>query len=125
VTREPPFCHSFGVWPKDYYMLLQRSTVHYMSCFAIGFPLLGTIEYHQAPFTVAKVSPYWVQQNTLMPLLHLAASHTSPAHPTRKLTRAFLVSQQAIPYWTRGCTYYSGVSTPKIRSLADSSNHMP
>jgi hypothetical protein len=54
-------------------MPLQRLTLDRMSCFAIGFPLLGTTEYPQAPFTVAKVSPYWVQQNTLRPLLHLAA----------------------------------------------------
>jgi hypothetical protein len=38
-----------------------------------------------------------------------------------KLTRAFLISQQAIPYRTRGGTCCPGVSTPKIRSLADSS----
>jgi hypothetical protein len=42
-------------------MHLQRLTPDRMSCFAIGFPLLGTTEYPQAPFTVAKVSPYWVQ----------------------------------------------------------------
>jgi hypothetical protein len=58
-----------------------------MSCFAIGFPLLGTMEYPQAPFVIAKVSPYWVQQNTLMPICTLRPrrySHTSPAHPTRQ-----------------------------------------
>jgi hypothetical protein len=54
-------------------MPLQRLTLDRMSYFAIGFPLLGTIEYPQASFTVAKVSPYWVQQNTLRPLLHPAA----------------------------------------------------
>jgi hypothetical protein len=54
-------------------MSLQMLTLDHMSCFAIGFPLLGTIEYPQPPFTVAKVSQYWVQQNTLRPLLHLAA----------------------------------------------------
>jgi hypothetical protein len=54
-------------------MPLQRLTLDHMHCFAIGFPLLGTTEYHQSPFTVAKVSSYWVQQNTLGPLLHLAA----------------------------------------------------
>jgi hypothetical protein len=29
MTREPPFCHSyttFGVWPTDHYMSLQRFT---------------------------------------------------------------------------------------------------
>jgi hypothetical protein len=54
-------------------MSLQRLTLDHMSYFAIGFPLLGTTEYPQAPFTVTKVSPYWVQQNTLRPLLHLVA----------------------------------------------------
>jgi hypothetical protein len=54
-------------------MPLQRLTLDCMSYFVIGFPLLGTTEYPQAPFAVAKVSPYWVQQNTLRPLLQLAA----------------------------------------------------
>jgi hypothetical protein len=36
--------------------------------------LLGTTEYPQAAFVVAKISPYWVQWNTLRPLLHLAVS---------------------------------------------------
>jgi hypothetical protein len=53
-------------------MLLQRLTLDHMSCLALGFPLLSTTEYPHAPFAVAKVSQYWVQQNTLMPLLHLA-----------------------------------------------------
>jgi hypothetical protein len=80
VTRKPPCCHAGqaqshfrGVRPGDHYMPLQRLTLDHMSCFAIGFPLLGTTEYPQAPFTVAKVSQYWVQQNTLRPLLHLVA----------------------------------------------------
>jgi hypothetical protein len=54
-------------------MPLQRLTQHHMSCFAIGFPLLGTTEFPHALFTVAKVSSYWVQQNTLRTLLHLVA----------------------------------------------------
>jgi hypothetical protein len=53
-------------------MPLQRLTIDRMSCFAIGFPLLGTTEYHQAPFTTTNVSPYWVQQNIIRPLMHLA-----------------------------------------------------
>jgi hypothetical protein len=54
-------------------MPLQRLTLDHMSCFAIGSPLFGMTEYPQTPFTVAKDSQYWVQQNTLEPLLHLAA----------------------------------------------------
>jgi hypothetical protein len=38
---------------------------------------------------------------------------------------AFLISKQVVPYQTRGGTCCPGVSTPKIRSLADlSSNAM-
>jgi hypothetical protein len=37
-------------------MSLQRLTLDHMSCFAIGFPLLGMTEYPQDPFAVAKVS---------------------------------------------------------------------
>jgi hypothetical protein len=54
-------------------MPLQRLTLDHMSCFAIGFPLLGMTEYPHVPFTFAKISPYWVQKNTLRPLLHLVA----------------------------------------------------
>jgi hypothetical protein len=54
-------------------MPLKRLTLDHMSCFAIGFPFLGTTEYPQASFAGAKVSQYLVQQNTLRPLLHLAA----------------------------------------------------
>jgi hypothetical protein len=79
VTRKPLGYHAglaqshfHGVRQGDHYMSLQRLTLDHMSCFAIGFPLLGTTEYPQAPFAVLKVSLYWVQQNTLMPLLHLA-----------------------------------------------------
>jgi hypothetical protein len=41
-------------------MPLQRLTLDHMSCFVIGFRLLGTTEYSQALFGVAKVSQYWV-----------------------------------------------------------------
>jgi hypothetical protein len=68
MSREPPCCHAgqaqslfHGVRRGDHYMPLQRLTLDHMSCFAIGFPLLGTTEYPQTPFAVAKVSPYWVQ----------------------------------------------------------------
>jgi hypothetical protein len=50
----------FGVWPTNHYMLLQRSTIDRMSCFAIGFPLLDITQYPQTPFAFAKVFPYWI-----------------------------------------------------------------
>jgi hypothetical protein len=95
-------------------MPLQRLTPYHMSCLAIG-------------------SPYWVQQKTLRLLLHLVdIAIPVPQIQQDKLTRAFLISDQAIPYQTRGGTCCPGVSTPKIWSLADSStichdgiNHLP
>jgi hypothetical protein len=38
-----------------------------------------------------------------------------------------LIIKQVVSYWTRGGTCCPGVSTPKIRSLADSctTNHKP
>jgi hypothetical protein len=43
----------------------------------------------------------------------------STEHDTQPI--AYLISKQAIPYRTRGATCCPGGSTPKIRSLADSS----
>jgi hypothetical protein len=82
-----------------------------MSCFAIGFPLLGTTEYPQAP---------------LAPCSLVGIAIPVPLIQQDKLTRAFLISQQVVSYRTRGGTCCPGVSTPTIRSLADSSmtNHI-
>jgi hypothetical protein len=45
------------------------------------------------------------------------------SHPIEQdtLPIVFLISRQAVPYQTRGGTCCHGLSTPKIRSLADSS----
>jgi hypothetical protein len=106
-------------------MPLRRLTPDRMSCFAIGFPLLGITVYPQAPFAIVKVFPSWVQQNTLMaplaPCGLVGIAIPVPRFRQDKLTRAFLISQQAVPYQTRGGTCCPGVSTPKIRSLANSS----
>jgi hypothetical protein len=106
-------------------MPLRRLTPDRMSFFVIGFLLLGTTEYPQTPFTIVKVSPFWVQQNTLMaPLASCGlVGIVIPVPRFRQdiLTRTFLISQQVVPYQTRGDTCCSRVSTSKIRSLADSS----
>jgi hypothetical protein len=51
------------------------------------------------------------------------------SHSSEQVTlpTVFLISEQAVPYQTRGCTCCPRVSTPKTRSLADSSmtNHKP
>jgi hypothetical protein len=67
---------------------------------------LGTTEYPQVP---------------LAPCGLVGIAIPVPLIQQDKLTRAFLVSQQAVPYRTRGDTYCPEVSTPKIWSLTDSS----
>jgi hypothetical protein len=71
-----------------------------------GFPLLGTIEYPQA-------SP--------APCGLVGIAIPVPLFQQDKLTRAFLISKQVIPYWTCGGRCCPGVSTPRIHPLADSS----
>jgi hypothetical protein len=81
-------------------MPLRRLTSDRMSCFAIGFSLLGTTEYHQTPFAIAKISSSWVQQNTLMAPL-APCGLVGIAIPVLRFrqdifTRVFLISQQAV-----------------------------
>jgi hypothetical protein len=106
-------------------MPLRRLTPDRMSCFPIGFPLFGTTEYPQVPFANANVSPSWVQQDTFMvplaPCGLVGIAIPVPCFRQDILTRAFLISQQAVPYRTRGGTCCPEVSTPKSQSLADSS----
>jgi hypothetical protein len=103
---------------------LMKVTPACMSCFVLGFPLLGTIEYPQSPFAVAKVSLLGTTeypQTPLAPCGLVGIVIPVPLFQQDKLTRAFLISQQAVPYQTCGGTCCPGVSTPKTRSLADSS----
>jgi hypothetical protein len=66
---------------------------------------LGTTEYPQTP-----LAPYGLV-GIAIPVSLIQQD---------KLTRAFLISQQAIPYRTRGGTCFPGVFTLTIQSLADS-----
>jgi hypothetical protein len=76
----------------------------YHSCW--GFPIFDTTKYLQAP---------------LAPCGLIGIAIPAPLIQQDKLTRAFLISQQDVPYQTHGGTCCPGVSTPMIRSLADSS----
>jgi hypothetical protein len=66
----------------------------------------------------------------LEPLLHLVDQITSCIFPRtteqNSQPTASLISKQVVPYQTRGTTYCPRVSTPRTRSLADSSmtNHI-
>jgi hypothetical protein len=99
---------SFCVWPRDHYMPLQRSTT---------WVYHALLQFPDRPPCSAKVSPI----GPLPPCglgVHHANSHSSE-HDTQSIV--FLISKQAISYRTHGGTCYHGVSSPKIRSLADSS----
>jgi hypothetical protein len=97
-------------------MSLQRFTTGVYHAL-IRFPLTS------GPACSAKVS------SDLEPLLHLVDQITSCVfrHPAEQDSQpiAILIIKQVIPYRIRGGTCCHGVSTPKILSLADSSNHTP
>jgi hypothetical protein len=111
-------------------MPLWRLTPARISCFVIGFPLLGTKEYPQTPFAIAKVSPLLgtteYPHDPLPPCGLVGIAILVPRFRQDIFTRAFLISQQAVPYRTRGGTCCPGMSTPNIQSLADLSmtNHI-
>jgi hypothetical protein len=115
--EEPPFCHSytsFGAWPRDHCMPLQRPTI------GLCRALLWIPEQIVPPCS-AKVShinvPYctmWFRRFTKYD--HIPHSTEQDTQP-----KAFLISKQVVPYWTHGVTCCPGVSTPKIRFIAYSS----
>jgi hypothetical protein len=106
---------SFGVWSRDHYTSLQRFTTGV--CHALLWFLLTL-----GPACSAKFSP------DLGPLLRLEGQITSCVFPytTEQDSQSIspLISKQVVSYQTHGGTYCPGVSTPKIWSLADSSNHI-
>jgi hypothetical protein len=75
---------SFGVWPRDHYMPLQRLTPDRLSCFAIGFP-------------------YWVSHCTLRLLSQMlrflpVGYHSVPSDPSYTLrSRRYRYTSLALP----------------------------
>jgi hypothetical protein len=93
-----------------------------MSCFA-------TVFWHTAPIAMlwfpAHSDPFctmWFKQFTHN-VTKTGHTHKSHPHSTEHNTQpiAYLISKQVVSYWTHGGTCCPRVSTPKIRSLADSS----
>jgi hypothetical protein len=77
----------------------------------------ATVSTHSGPFCTM-----WFRQFTqnVTQMGHTDKSHPhSTKHDTQPI--AYLISNQNVPYRTRGGTCCPRVSTPKIRSLADSS----
>jgi hypothetical protein len=122
---KPPFCHSytfFVVWPRDHYMLLQRSTTgvcHSLLQFSNKWSPLAVLRF---PTQNIPSCTMWFRQftknvtKTDHKVWCYPHSTDHDTHPT-----AYLISKQVIPYRTRGGTCCPGVSTPKIQSLANSS----
>jgi hypothetical protein len=112
------FYTSFGVWLRDHYMSLQMFTMGHVIGFArVVHDTLAMLRFPRVVRgTVAPLAPCRLGQITV-PI---------PTHPSKTLPTTPLISKQVVPYWTCGGTGCSGVSTTKIRSLADSSmaNHI-
>jgi hypothetical protein len=105
----------FGVWPRDQYMLLQRFTTgvcHALLQFPWPWALIAVLRF---PLTSGPSCTMWIQI-MFYAFPHVTEQDSQPI--------ASLISKQVISYWTCGDTCYPRVSTPKTRSLADSSNHI-
>jgi hypothetical protein len=116
---------SFGVWHRDHYMLLQRSTTgvcHALLWFPDKQTLLAVLMF---PAQSGHSCTMWFRQFTknVTRTDHKVWCHP---HSTEDNTQpmAYPISNQVVPYQTRGGTC-PGKSTPKIWSSADSSmtNH--
>jgi hypothetical protein len=118
-----PFCHSytsFDVWPRDHYMPLQRFTLGRMP--GLAKVVRGTIAMLRFPEVVHSTTAPLAQCEHRRVTTPISYSSEQVSLPT-----VSLISKQVVPYRTRGGTCCPGVSTPKARSLADSSitNHKP
>jgi hypothetical protein len=74
------------------------------------------------PTCSAKVSPAKAPSCTMWAWVKYHANPHSSEQDT--LPIIFLISKQVVPYWIHDSTCSPRVSTPKIRSSADSSNHI-
>jgi hypothetical protein len=130
MTREPPCCHA-GQAQSHFLCCDARKSVHDFS--KVNSSLYVLLCHRIPPLGYNSTLRFLSQ---LLRFPHRSPSYTlwfrryrhiSPAHPTIKLTRTFLISQQVVPYQRRGDTCCPSVAIPKNRSLADSSktNHIP
>jgi hypothetical protein len=116
ATRKPLFCHSLHfLWCMAHRSLYVVTKVYYssMSCFATVSP--------QAPLAVLRFPPH----APLAPSGPQVKNHVIP-HSSEQdtLPIVLLISMQVFSNRTRGSTCCPGVSTPKIHSLSNSSNHI-
>jgi hypothetical protein len=98
-----------------------------LSCFATVSRQMAPLAVMSFPAQSGHFCTMWFSQFTqnVIKTDHKDRSHLhSTEHDTQSI--AHIISKQVVPYRTRGGTCYPGVSTHKIRSLADSSitNHI-
>jgi hypothetical protein len=122
---------SFGVWHRDYYMLLQRFT---MGCIpGLAKAVHSTIAMLRFPGvvhrTMAPLAPFGPEQMCPSCTIWAWANDRATSHSSEQdtLPTTSLISKQVIPYRIHGGTCCHGLSTLKTRYLANSSktNHKP
>jgi hypothetical protein len=99
-----------------------KAYYRHMSCFATGYWQMAPLVVLRFPAQSGPFCTMWFRQFTqnVTKTGHKDWSHPhSTEHDTWPI--AHLISKQSVPYRTCGGTCCPGVSTPKIRSLADSS----
>jgi hypothetical protein len=121
--EKSPFYHSytsFGVWPRDHYMSLQRFTMCRMP--GLAKVVWGTIAMLRIPGVVCGTTTPLAPCEPRRVSMPISQSSEQGRLPTTSL-----ISKQAISYRTHGDTYCPGVSTFKTQSLVDLSmtNHEP
>jgi hypothetical protein len=91
-----------------------------MSCFATDSPLKGLAYSVMDSPEKGPTRTMWFRQITKYVTKYDTKNDDNP-HSTEQDTQTipFLISRQAVPYWTHGGTCCPRVSTPKIRSLVD------
>jgi hypothetical protein len=114
--------------------MAQRSVLAVTKVYYKSMSYFATVSRHMAPLAVlrfpAQSGPFYTMWFMLFTQNVTRTGRTNRSHPhsTEHDTQpiAYLISKQVIPYWTRGGTCCPMVSSPKIRSLADSSmtNHI-
>jgi hypothetical protein len=113
----PHFCHDYtssGVWPRDDYMLLQRSTIGL--CHALLRFLKQTVLACSTKVSCTNVPSctMWFRRFTkyVTKYDHKVWFHPhSIEHGTQPIV--FLISKQVIPYWTHGGTCCPGALKAK------------
>jgi hypothetical protein len=113
---------SFGVWPRDHHMPLQRPTTGVCHALLRIPTQSGPLAVLRFPAQSGPFCTMWFKQfiKNVTKTGHTDGSHPqSTEHDTQPI--AYQISKQAIPYGTCGGTRCPRGSTPKIWSLADSS----